>query len=256
MNAIPSLKIGSILILVSVLPLALCSCATAFSAEYYISYVNKTGHPLDEVSVYSGNKLLGFPVPMVVGGEATQGAITAPIPESAEVRLVENGQKKSVTVNIKDVPKGFRNGTIYFVLNSDGTVAAKALKDDDMAGYAELIKGLRPAGEYRFGFVNQTGHELQAVTVFYNGQKVASGGDVLARKRAHFTYSDPLTNACPAEAELRWNENDAPHAVKVKMENVPKSFDGRIFFVIKADNTVEVHPVRNGDDKTAFEIVK
>jgi hypothetical protein len=29
-----------------------------------------------------------------------------------------------------------------------------------------------------------------------------------------------------------------------------------LFFVIKADDTIEVHPVKNGDDKTAFELVK
>jgi hypothetical protein len=233
-----------------------CSCATSADMEYYIGFLNKTGHSLDEVSVYSSNKLWGFPAPMVLGGESTQGVITAPIPSKAEVRIVDHGEKKSVMVNIKDVPRDFQDGTIYFVFNRDGTVEAKALREDDTTGYAELIKGLRPAGEYRFGFVNRTGHELQAVTVYYDDQKTASGGDVLARSKANFTYSDPLTTPCPAAAELRWNENGAPHAVKVKLDRVPKGFAGRIFFVIKADDTVEVHPVKNGDDKAASELVK
>jgi hypothetical protein len=60
----------------------------------------------------------------------------------------------------------------------------------------------------------------------------------------------------PAEAEVRWDENGVPHAVKVRLENVPKGFDGRIFFTIKSDGTVEVRPVKRGDDKAAFEVVK
>ena len=52
--------------------------------------------------------------------------------------------------------------TLYFVINADGTVQAKALKDSDEAGYAELEKGLIPAGEYRIGFVNKTGRDVEA----------------------------------------------------------------------------------------------
>ena len=132
----------------------------------------------------------------------------------------------------------------------------RALKEDDKAGYAELIKGLRPEGEYRFGFVNKTGHELHAITLFCGDQKAATGGDVLARSQANLTYSDPLTMPRPAEAELRWTENGMPHSVKVKLADVPKGFDGRIFFVIKGNDIVEVHPVKNGDDKAAFKLFK
>jgi hypothetical protein len=195
-----------------------CSCATGTDLEYYIGYLNKTGHNLDEVSVYSDGKLWGLASPIVVGGEATEGSITMPIPPEAEVRITDHGEHKSVMVSIKGVPKNFQDGTIYFVFNRDGTVQAKALKEDDEAGHAELIKGLRPAGEYRFGFVNRTRHELQAVTVFYDDQKAATGVDVLARSQANFTYSDPLTTPCPAKAELRWTEDGTPHTVKVKLE--------------------------------------
>ncbi len=258
MNALLNCCLRAALIAASTVVLVVvgCSSATGADMEYYIGFLNKTGHDLDEVSVYSSNKLWGFPAPMVVGGERTEGVITAPIPSKAGVRIVDHGQHKSVMVSIKDVPKDFQDGTIYFVFNRDGTVEAKALKKDDTVGHAELVKGLRPAGEYRFGFVNKTGHELQAVTVFYDDQKAATGGDVLARSQANFTYSDPLTTARPAEAELRWTEDGVPHAVKVKLADVPKEFEGRIFFVIKADNTVEVHPVKNGDDKAAFKVVK
>jgi hypothetical protein len=256
MNVRLSQNSGLLLISVVTLALVLCSCATGAHMEYYMGYLNKTGHSLYEVSVYSKNELWGFPAPLVVSGETTAGVITAPIPANAEVRILDHGRHKSVMVSIQDVPKDFQDGTIYFVFNRDGTVEAKALGKDDTAGHAELIKGLRPAGEYRFGFINRTGHELKAVTVFYNDQKVATGGDVLPRSRANFTYSDPLTTPCPAAAELRWEENGTPHAVKVKCDGVPKGFEGRIFFVIKADDTVEVHPVKKGDEKTAIELVK
>lgn len=246
--------------LIGISPVALvlfaCSSATGKNLEYYIGYINKTGHSLDEVAVYSNGKKWGFGTPMVAGGEATEGAITIPIPPKAEVRITDHGEHKSVITSIKDVPKDFQDGTIYFVFNRDGSVQAKALKEDDTAGHAELIKGLRPKGEYRFGFVNRTGHELQGVTAFYGDQNAGTGGNVLARPQANFTYSDSLTTPCPARAELRWTEDGTPHMVKVKLEGVPKGFEGRIFFVIKTDDAVEVHPVKTGDDKTAFELVK
>jgi len=239
-----------------VLVLVECSCATGTDMEYYIGFLNKTGHSLDEVSVYSRDRLWGLPMFMVAGGEKTEGVITDPIPSEAEVRITDHGEHKSILVSIKDIPKNFQDGTIYFVLNRDGTVEAKALKEDDTAGHAKLTKELRPEGEYRFGFVNKTGHELQAITVFYGDQEAGTGGDVLARPQANFAYSDPLTTLCPTEAELRWTEDSVPHVVKVKLADVPKGFEGRIFFVIKADDAIEVHPVKNGDDKTAFQLVK
>src|SRR4051812_33914337 len=119
-----------------------CSSATGAHRVYYIGFLNKTGHPLDNVSVYSNGKLWGSPGRMVVGGKATEGVITAPIPSEAEVRIVDHGQHKSVKVSIKNVPRRFQDGTIYFVFNRDGTVEAKALKDDDRAGHAELTKDL------------------------------------------------------------------------------------------------------------------
>jgi hypothetical protein len=238
------------------LALFACSCATGNNLKYYIGYINKTGHNLDEVTVYSNGKEWGLATPMLVGGESTAGSMTVPIPSKAEVRITDNGEHKSVVVSIKDVPKDFQDGTIFFVFNRDGTVQAKALKENDTSGHAELIKGLRPKGEYRFGFVNKTGHELQDVTVFYGDKKAGAGGNVLARPQANFTYSDPLTTPCPAKAELRWREDGSQHTVKVKLEGVPNGFEGRIFFVIKANDVVEVQPAKNGDDKTAFELVK
>lgn len=233
--------------------------ACAQIPEYGLGFLNKTGHPLDEVSVYSDGKLWGLPTPLVVGSDATEDGLTMPIPTNAEVRIIEHGEHKSVMVSIKNVPRNFQQGTIYFVFNRDGSVQAKALEENDGAGYAELIKGLRPAGEYRFGFVNRTGHDIESVSVNEGTTQISrpNNGSSNIPVRTKFEYSDTLLPPIPSEVELRWNdEGTATHAAKVKLDGVPKGFEGRIFFVIKADETVEVHPVKNGDDKAAFKLVK
>jgi hypothetical protein len=51
-------------------------------------------------------------------------------------------------------------------------------------------------------------------------------------------------------------QEKAPHSAKVRLDTVPKGFEGRIFFVINADGSVEAHPVKNGDDESAFKLVR
>ena len=224
--------------------------------KYDISILNKTGKHISRASIYSGDKAWGMPTSVVVGGEATQGWITDLIPDSVEFKMLVDGEEKTVTVSLNGVPKYFRNGTIYFVVNSDGSVQTKALKIGDMAGYKELINGLRPKGEYRFAFVNRTGNDLHAVSVYYGEQKVGSGNEIPTMARSNFSYSDPLTTPCPRDAELRWVESGVSNSVRVRLDQVPTGFEGRIFFVIRSADTIEVHPVKNGDDKEAFELVK
>ena len=71
-------------------------------------------------------------------------------------------------------------------------------------------------------------------------------------------YSDALTLPFPSDAEVRWTENGAPHAVKAKLEGrVPKGYDaGTIFFVIKSDDTVEVKPIKWSDSQGSINLVK
>jgi hypothetical protein len=138
-------------------------------------------------------------------------------------------------------------------------VQVKPLKENDEAGHDALVKGLRPEGEYRFAFVNKTSRDIEDVSVNQGTTQISrpnnGSGDIPARIKVEF--SDVLLPPIPSEVELRWNEeNGTPHAVKVKLDDVPKGFEGRIFFVIKADGTVEVHPVKNGDDKEAFKVEK
>jgi hypothetical protein len=224
--------------------------------RYNISILNKTGVNIDDIAIYSGNKTWGMPTSVIAHGETTQGWVIDPIPSQVDFNMSICGEHKTITVSLNAIPKYFRNGTIYFIVNNDGSVQVRTLKNGDMEGYKELIKGLRPEGEYRFAFVNRAGHDLQSVAVFYGDQKAGTGDEIPAMARANFSYSDPLTTPRPAEAELRWTEIGLPHAVKVKLDVVPNGFEGRIFFVIKAEDIVEVHLVKNGDDKAAFELVK
>jgi YD repeat-containing protein len=242
--------------------LALTGCAqlpVRASLEYYIGFMNKTGRDLGGVCVYYGEVEAAAKGALVKGGEATYGAITLPIPVEANMRWVENNQRHSVKVKLGGlVSKQLTDEwTIYFVINADGTVQAKAIKDNDETAMKELEKGLRPEGEYRVGIVNKTGRDLEDVSTYFGEKKVTGAKDILTRVK--LDYSDPLLMPIPAEAEMRWNEEDGtPHAVKVKLDGiVPKDYAaGTIFFVIKPDNTVEAHPVKWGDDKEAAKVVK
>jgi hypothetical protein len=178
--------------------------------EYYIGFINKTGRELSHVDVYYGNVELMGPRGLVKSASTTEGVITLPVPPEVEVRWVDNGQPHSVKLKTEDaVRKRLTfDWTLYFVFNQDGTVQAKALKDTDEAGYAELTKGLRPAGEYRFGFVNKTGHDIKNVSVNQGATQISrpnnGSGDIPVRIK--FAYSDALLPPIPAEVELRWNE--------------------------------------------------
>jgi hypothetical protein len=244
--------------------LVMSGCAqlpTRAGTEYDIGFVNKTGRELMPVDVYYGNVELMGPRGLVKGATTTEGGVTLPVPPEVEVRWVDSGQSHSVKLKIEDkVRKRLTDEwTLYFVFNQDGTVQAKALKDNDEAGYAELIKGVRPEGEYRFGFVNKTGHDIESVSVNQGTTQISrpnnGSGDIPMRVKVD--YTGPLLPPIPSEAELRWNEeNGTPHAVKVKLDGVTNGFDGIIYLVIKPDNTVEAHPIKNGDDKGAAKVVK
>jgi hypothetical protein len=223
--------------------------------EYYIGYVNKTGRDLSGVSVYYGNLEAGGKARLVRAGTATEGIITLPVPSEAEMHWVDGEKTNAVKVLLRGVvPKRLTTDwTLYFVINSNGTVQAKAIKDDDEVAKDELWKGLHSPGEYRVGFVNKTGHGVEAISVTSGGTKLLDHPRLFGGAD---TYSGFLSPPIPSEAEVQWKHDGALHAVKVKLEGVPKGFEGRIFLVIKADNTVEVHPIKNGDDKAAFKEVK
>jgi len=101
--------------------------------------MNKTGRNLGSVCVYYDNVEAAAAGGLVKGGKATYGAVTLPVPSEAEMRWIDNDQHHSVKVKLTDVvPKRLTyEWTLYFVINADGTVQAKAIKDNDlMSGYS------------------------------------------------------------------------------------------------------------------------
>jgi hypothetical protein len=96
------------------------------------------------------------------------------------------------------------------------------------------------------GFVNRTGHILNGVCVYYATKMAAAAGVLVDGGRATFNF---VALPIPAEAEVRWNENGVPHAVKVRLAGVvPHGFvDGTIYFIIQQDGSVSVKPIEPGD---------
>ncbi len=129
---------------------------------------------------------------LVKGGQSTYGSLTQRLPSEAEVRWDDNGKRHAVKFKLRDVvPNSVtRDGIIYFVINENSTVDVKPIKWGDDNAWAELVKGLRPKGEYRLGFINKTGRDLSAVSAYYGEQKVGVAGDLPMRVKVG--YSDPL----------------------------------------------------------------
>jgi hypothetical protein len=245
---------------VSVLGLMLLTdggCGEYGNVDYTIGFLNKTGHDLDEVSTYNGNKAWALPTPLVTGGNATEHLGPMPIPDEVEVRIVDHGEQRVVTVSLKDVPRsGFDDGHIYLVFNADGTVEVRAFKAGDTNALFELGRSVLPKGGYKFGFVNRTGHDLQAVSVYYGDKQAGVAGDILARVRVG--YSNWVTSSIPPEAEVRWDEDGKHHTVNAKFDGtVPKGYaEGNIYFVIKEGDAVEVHPIKWGDDAASIALCR
>jgi hypothetical protein len=225
--------------------------------QYDIGFMNYTGHRLDDVDIYYGDARVATAGSLVKGGRATWGSVTVPIPSEAEVRWGEGDKHYAVKAKLEGVvPKGFGDdGTIYFIINTNGTVDVKPIKFGDHDAVFKLEEPVHTKGEYLLGFVNKTGHDLENVSACYGEKKAGDVKDIPVRVRLR--YSDLLLPPIPSEAEVRWNDKDGtPHVVKVKLDIVPNGFEGRIFLVINPDNTIEVHPIKNGDDKAEFKIMR
>jgi hypothetical protein len=236
--------------------LVINACAqTPMKGEYYVGFMNKTGHLLDAVSVYYGGTQAAAVGGMVKCGMATDGPLTLPIPSEVEVRWIDASEPHVVKVKIGGVllKRLTDDWTLYFIISSNATVQAKAVRIDDRAAMKELEKGLIPEGEYRIGFVNKTGHDVEAISVSAGITKLLEHPKLIGGASTFSGYLDP---PIAPETELQWKQDGTPHAVKVKLADVPKGFEGIIYFVAEADGSVEVHPVKNGDDKGAAKLVK
>src|SRR5260221_52916 len=134
-------KSGFILIGVAGLMLVVSAFAQlGMNIEYHIGFVNKTGHDLDGVCVYYGTIEAAAKGGLVKGGRSTEGPVTLPLPSDAEVRWIGNGVRHAVKAKLQGaVPKRLTyHWTLYFVINEDGTVQAKAIKLGDKAAMAML----------------------------------------------------------------------------------------------------------------------
>ncbi len=99
---------------------------------------------------------------------------------------------------------------------------------------------------YSLGFVNKTGHDLVAVSANYGKEEVAAPGRLVRAGRA---TEGPVPLPIPSVAEVRWEENGIRHSVNVKLEGVvPKGFTrGTIYFILKADGTVDAKAIKRED---------
>jgi hypothetical protein len=96
---------------------------------YYFGFVNKTGHDLSGVCAFYDSKIVAEPDRLVNDGSATEGPETLAIPLEAEVHWDENGVHHVVKAKLEDfVPKGFTDGTIYFIIRPNGSVDVKAIQ--------------------------------------------------------------------------------------------------------------------------------
>ncbi len=227
--------------------------------QYDFGFLNKTGRELNFVSVYYHGNEVGSAGLLVKGGRKTFGFVTIPIPDEAEVKWDDAGQSHSVSKKLQGViPRNFGNGGyLYFIFNENGTVDVKSFEEGDTDGIGELIQSVQPKGEYLIGFVNKTGRDFESIAVYYGSQKAGFAKDLLSRVRVE--YSEPLTTPFPSSGvEIRWFEKGLNHSVSVNLEGVvAKGFDkGTIFFVINADNTVEVRPIKSKDNAGAAKVVK
>ena len=121
------------------------------------------------------------------------------------------------------------------------------------------MEGLRPEGEYGFGFVNKTESDKENASVFY-GNREAGRAKILPilPARGRLNYSEPLTLPIPSQARVRWTEDNTSHTVNVKLEGVvPKGFvKGTVYFVFTNSDTIEVTPVKWGDEEGMAKLMK
>jgi hypothetical protein len=220
--------------------------ASSVKSGYYVTILNKTPHGITNVSVHFGATTVASARVCAARAQVNFGPLTLAIPPIVELQWTDEDGSHTVQVQNKGVisQRLGADWTIYFAINEDGLAQARVIKFGDSAAFADLMQWVQPAGQYRFGFVNHSERDLQALSVYYDGRQVGTVGDVTAQAQAAL-YTGAVRLAIPAAAEVRWNEHGAAHAVQARLAGViPSNFsDGTILFIITEDGTVEVKPV-------------
>jgi hypothetical protein len=92
-----------------------------------LAFVNETENDLERVELhFNGVKIVG-PEGLAKGEDATLRFLTEPVPDESVVTWDDNSIHHEVSVKLDDVPPGFANGTIYFIIKSDGSVEVKTV---------------------------------------------------------------------------------------------------------------------------------
>ncbi len=91
-----------------------------------LAFVNETEHDLERVELHlNGVRIVG-PEGLAKGEHATLRFLTEPVLDEALVTWDENSIHHEVTAKLEGiVPSGFANGTIYFIMKSDGSVGVE-----------------------------------------------------------------------------------------------------------------------------------
>jgi hypothetical protein len=112
------------------------------AGEYMLGFVNKTGHDLRELAVYyDGQKVGGAKAVLARVRVGYSNHLTTPFTPEAEIRWIEGGNEHAVKLRLDGlVPKGFCDGTIYFVFTSDGGVTATPIKFIDRQASINLVR--------------------------------------------------------------------------------------------------------------------
>jgi hypothetical protein len=136
-----------ILLGVAVLAVAIvivCTVATSKRPRYYIIMANRTHQQFDDVAVYYGDEIAATKGLLVKGGKAGYGFVTLPVPEEATVTWTEeNGVHHAPKVKLAGiVPPSPRNIDIWFIIEEDGSVTVKSVRDDDRATSQSVGKTL------------------------------------------------------------------------------------------------------------------
>lgn len=252
-------KRKSVQIAIVVTMLLMNACAQPHmqtNMEYDIGFMNKTGKRLDGVAAYYGNNKVASKGIMVKGGCATYGSILTPLPSEAVVRWDEDGEHRMVKVKLAGVvdTNTLDRSTIYFVINQIGTVDVIPIQFGDSAALLKISEDAQSKKEYRFAFVNKTGSDIQSAAVYYGERQVGATETIL--KRVKIGYSEKLSIPIQSDVEVSWVVNGVSNKSKVKLNDVPKDFDGRIFFVINQDASVEACFVQNGDNNSVLKLMK
>jgi hypothetical protein len=110
--------------------------------EYTLGFVNKTGHALESLCVYYGDQRAGCSGDVRGRAKAAYSErLALPFPSEAEVRWTEDAAPQKVKVKLEGVvPKGFAEGTIFFVIRNGGNVQVRAIKWADGQASIDLVR--------------------------------------------------------------------------------------------------------------------